>query len=172
MSSDTPGGPGPRLDTAPLDEGAAQDLLRGICFKTGPPRIVGVELEWLIHDREHPAVPVDGERLDSAVAARELPLSAALTFEPGGQLELSSQPAGSLMECIETTAADLAAVRGSLGRAGLAPVGLGVDPWPQPLRATRLDDGRPRGPGRSGAEGGGRRLLRDGAHRAGPDGRE
>ncbi|MFW3463890.1 ergothioneine biosynthesis glutamate--cysteine ligase EgtA [Streptomyces microflavus] len=138
MSSDTPGGPGPRPDAAPLDEGAAQDLLRGICFKTGPPRVVGVELEWLIHDREHPAVPVDGERLDSAVAAlRELPLSAALTFEPGGQLELSSQPAGSLMECIETTAADLAAVRGSLGRAGLAPVGLGVDPWQTPHRRLR-----------------------------------
>ncbi|MEW1612760.1 MULTISPECIES: ergothioneine biosynthesis glutamate--cysteine ligase EgtA [unclassified Streptomyces] len=138
MSSDTPDDPGPRPDSDTLDEGAAQDLLRGICFKTGPPRIVGVELEWLIHDQEHPAVPVAQERLDSAVAAlRELPLSAALTFEPGGQLELSSQPAGSLMECVERTAADLAAVRGSLGRAGLAPVGLGVDPWQTPHRRLR-----------------------------------
>ncbi|ARF76704.1 ergothioneine biosynthesis glutamate--cysteine ligase EgtA [Kitasatospora albolonga] len=138
MSSDAPGGPGPRPESDPLDEGAAQDLLRGICFKTGPPRTVGVELEWLIHDREHPAAPVAQERLDGAVAAlRELPLSAALTFEPGGQLELSSQPAGSLMECVETTAADLAAVRGSLGLAGLAPVGLGVDPWQTPHRRLR-----------------------------------
>ncbi|CAD5917961.1 MULTISPECIES: ergothioneine biosynthesis glutamate--cysteine ligase EgtA [Streptomyces] len=138
MSSDTPGGPGAHPDHATLDEGAAQDLLRGICFKTGPPRIVGVELEWFIHDQENPAVPVSQERLDSAVAAlRELPLSAALTFEPGGQLELSSQPAGSLMECITTTAADLAAVRASLGRDGLAPVGLGVDPWQTPHRRLR-----------------------------------
>lgn len=138
MSPDTPGGPGPHPESSPLDEGTAQDLLRGICFKTGPPRIVGVELEWLIHDQEHPTVPVAQERLDGAVAAlRELPLSAALTFEPGGQLELSSQPAGSLMECIETTAADLAAVRGSLGRAGLAPVGFGVDPWQTPHRRLR-----------------------------------
>ncbi|MDX3376350.1 ergothioneine biosynthesis glutamate--cysteine ligase EgtA [Streptomyces sp. ME02-6991-2A] len=138
MSSDTPGGPGAHPDHATLDEGAAQDLLRGICFKTGPPRIVGVELEWLIHDQENPAVPVAQERLDSAVAAlRELPLSAALTFEPGGQLELSSQPAGSLIECIGTTAADLAAVRASLGRYGLTPVGLGVDPWQTPHRRLR-----------------------------------
>ncbi|MFH8435537.1 ergothioneine biosynthesis glutamate--cysteine ligase EgtA [Streptomyces sp. NPDC018007] len=138
MTVDHPGGPGSHPDAAPLDESGAEDLLRGICFKTGPPRTVGVELEWLIHDREHPELPVGRERLESAVAAvRALPLSAALTFEPGGQLELSSQPAGSLMECVETTAADLAAVRAALGAAGLAPVGLGVDPWRPPRRLLR-----------------------------------
>ncbi|MCI4042227.1 ergothioneine biosynthesis glutamate--cysteine ligase EgtA [Streptomyces sp. TRM75563] len=138
MGLDIPGATGSRPDAAPLDESGAEDLLRGICFKTGPPRTVGVELEWLIHDREHPHLPVGQERLDSAVeAVRALPLSAALTFEPGGQLELSSQPARSLTECVETTAADLAAVRASLGAAGLAPVGLGVDPWQSPHRRLR-----------------------------------
>ncbi|WNF30817.1 ergothioneine biosynthesis glutamate--cysteine ligase EgtA [Streptomyces sp. C11-1] len=138
MAPDIPGATGSRPAAAPLDETGAEDLLRGICFKTGPPRTVGVELEWLIHDREHPDLPVGQERLDSAVeAVRALPLSAALTFEPGGQLELSSQPAGSLMECVETTAADLAAVRASLGAVGLAPVGLGVDPWQPPRRRLR-----------------------------------
>ncbi|MFJ2022190.1 ergothioneine biosynthesis glutamate--cysteine ligase EgtA [Streptomyces sp. NPDC087897] len=138
MAVDHPGATGSRPDAAPLDESGAEDLLRGICFKTGPPRAVGVELEWLIHDRERPELPVGRERLDSAVAAvRALPLSAALTFEPGGQLELSSQPAGSLMECVGTTAADLAAVRATLGAAGLAPVGLGVDPWRPPRRLLR-----------------------------------
>ncbi|WP_089117468.1 ergothioneine biosynthesis glutamate--cysteine ligase EgtA [Streptomyces sp. SS07] len=138
MALDIPGVTGSRPDATPLDERGAEDLLRGICFKTGPPRTVGVELEWLIHDRERPHVPVEQERLDSAVeAVRALPLSAALTFEPGGQLELSSQPAGSLMECVATTAADLAAVRASLGTAGLAPVGLGVDPWQTPHRRLR-----------------------------------
>ncbi|NED86906.1 ergothioneine biosynthesis glutamate--cysteine ligase EgtA, partial [Streptomyces sp. SID11233] len=24
-------------------------LVRGVCFKTGPPRAVGVEVEWLVH---------------------------------------------------------------------------------------------------------------------------
>lgn len=138
MALDHPGATGSRPDDVPLDESGAEELLRGICFKTGPPRKVGVELEWLIHDREHPDRPVARERLDGAVeAVRALPLSAAVTLEPGGQLELSSQPAGSLMECVGTTAADLAAVRASLGAAGLAPVGLGVDPWRRPRRVLR-----------------------------------
>ncbi|MEI7033417.1 ergothioneine biosynthesis glutamate--cysteine ligase EgtA [Streptomyces pratensis] len=138
MPPDIPGATGSRPDAAPLAEGAAEDLLRGICFKTGPPRSVGVELEWLIHDRARPDLPITQERLDSAVAAvRALPLSASLTFEPGGQLELSSQPAGSLMECVRTTAADLAAVRASLAEAGLTAAGLGVDPWQRPRRRLR-----------------------------------
>ncbi|MFJ4575496.1 ergothioneine biosynthesis glutamate--cysteine ligase EgtA [Streptomyces sp. NPDC088846] len=135
MSSDTPGGHGPPGQPLPLDEGEAEDLLRCICFKTGPPRKVGVELEWLIHHRDRPGVPVPHHRLDAAAAIlRALPLSAALTFEPGGQLELSSRPADSLMACIDATAADLTAVRDALDLVGLVPSGLGVDPWHPPRR--------------------------------------
>ncbi|MEV7103796.1 ergothioneine biosynthesis glutamate--cysteine ligase EgtA [Streptomyces atroolivaceus] len=135
MPPDTLGQHGLPVDAAPLGEEEAEDLLRGICFKTGPPRTVGVELEWLIHDREHPQAAVSHDRLRaSADAVRATPLDAALTFEPGGQLELSSQPAGSLMACIDATAADLASVRDTLGRAGLALAGIGVDPWHPPRR--------------------------------------
>ncbi|WUW19956.1 ergothioneine biosynthesis glutamate--cysteine ligase EgtA [Streptomyces sp. NBC_01463] len=140
MSSDTPGGHGPpgQESDSPIGEGEAEDLLRGICFKTGPPRIVGVELEWLLHDLDRPHVPVSPHRLEAAATAvGELPLNAALTFEPGGQLELSSRPADSLMACVDDTAADLIAVRDTLGRLGLAPVGLGVDPWHPPRRLLR-----------------------------------
>ena len=138
MPQDTPGVHGPFLPAASLCEDEAQDLLHGICFKTGPPRTVGVELEWLILDHENPERPVSRERLIAAAdAARELTLSSALTFEPGGQLELSSLPAGSLMACVDATAADLAAVRSALARLGLAPVGLGVDPWHSPQRLLR-----------------------------------
>ncbi|MET9593887.1 ergothioneine biosynthesis glutamate--cysteine ligase EgtA [Streptomyces sp. NPDC006516] len=135
MPPDTLGQHGPHAEAAPLGEEEAEDLLRGICFKTGPPRTVGVELEWLIHDREHPEAAVSHDRLRAAAdAVRATPLDAALTFEPGGQLELSSQPASSLMACVDSMATDLAAVRETLGRAGLAPVGLGVDPWQSPRR--------------------------------------
>lgn len=138
MSSDTPGGHGPPAPAPPIGEGEAEDLLRGICFKTGPPRTVGVELEWLLHDREHPHRPVPPHLLKAAATAvRALPLSAALTFEPGGQLELSSRPAASLMACVDDTAADLIAVRAALARLGLAPAGLGVDPWHTPRRVLR-----------------------------------
>ncbi|WP_329612384.1 ergothioneine biosynthesis glutamate--cysteine ligase EgtA [Streptomyces brevispora] len=138
MSPDTPGDHGPPGHTTPLDEGEAEDLLRGICFKTGPPHIVGVELEWLLHDRDHPRSPVPHHRLEAAATAvRALPLNAAVTFEPGGQLELSSRPADSLMACVNDTAADLIAVRDVLGRLDLAPVGIGVDPWQSPRRLLR-----------------------------------
>ncbi|MEU2681003.1 ergothioneine biosynthesis glutamate--cysteine ligase EgtA [Streptomyces sp. NPDC007107] len=138
MPPDTLGQHGPPVDAAPLGEEEAEDLLRGICFKTGPPRTVGVELEWLIHDREHPEVAVPHDRLRAAAdAVRATELDAALTFEPGGQLELSSQPAPSMMACVDATAADLASVRDTLDRAGLALAGLGVDPWHPPRRLLR-----------------------------------
>lgn len=138
MSPDTPGEHGPPGQATPIGEVEAEDLLRCICFKTGPPRIVGVELEWLLHDRDRPDLPVTPHRLDAAATAvRALPLNAALTFEPGGQLELSSRPADSLMDCINDTAADLAAVRDTLGRLDLSPAGIGVDPWHPPRRLLR-----------------------------------
>ena len=127
----------------PLGEDDAEALLRGICFKTGPPRTVGVELEWLVHDLHDPQLPVPVHRLEAAFdGLRTLPLTSALTFEPGGQLELSSQPASSLMECVTSTAADLDLVRPALRTAGLALTGLGQDPWHFPqrmLHAPRYD---------------------------------
>ncbi|MFF3846922.1 ergothioneine biosynthesis glutamate--cysteine ligase EgtA [Streptomyces sp. NPDC002328] len=118
-----------------LTEAEVEALVRGICFKTGPPRTVGAELEWLVHDGREPRLPVAPDRLQAAYAAlRPLPLSSALTVEPGGQLELSSPPAASLMECVDTLRADLAAVRAVLDREGLALAGLGTDPWHPPRR--------------------------------------
>ncbi|MEU1279709.1 ergothioneine biosynthesis glutamate--cysteine ligase EgtA [Streptomyces sp. NPDC005805] len=121
-----------------LSEESAEELLRCICFKTGPPRRVGVEVEWLVHDPDRPSVPVPSERLAAAFdGIRTLPLASALTFEPGGQLELSSPPAGSLAECVDLTATDLRAVRAALRPAGLALAGYGLDPWQSPRRLLR-----------------------------------
>ncbi|MEU6944502.1 ergothioneine biosynthesis glutamate--cysteine ligase EgtA [Streptomyces sp. NPDC046316] len=122
----------------------AEDLLRCICFKTGPPRTVGVEVEWLVHELRDPRLPVPPERLALAVdTVRSLPLASAITLEPGGQLELSSPPAGSLMSCVDTLSADLRAVRDALSPLGLSLNGYGVDPWNAPreriLREPRYD---------------------------------
>ncbi|MER6529291.1 ergothioneine biosynthesis glutamate--cysteine ligase EgtA [Streptomyces sp. NPDC001508] len=121
-----------------LTEAEVEALVRGICFKTGPPRALGVEVEWLVHELRTPQLPVTPERLEAAYAAlRSVPLRSALTVEPGGQLELSSPPAASLMECIGTVSADLDAVRATLRRDGLHLVGLGHDPWHPPRRFLR-----------------------------------
>ncbi|WP_369374525.1 ergothioneine biosynthesis glutamate--cysteine ligase EgtA [Streptomyces sp. cg36] len=121
--------------TTPFTETEADDLLRCICFKTGPPRRIGVEVEWLVHDLHDARSPVQHHRLADAYAALSaLHLRSALTVEPGGQLELSSLPAESLMECIDSVSADLTAVRGLLRTRDLTLAGFGQDPWQPPRR--------------------------------------
>lgn len=118
-----------------VTEPEVEALVRGICFKTGPPRTLGVEVEWLVHELRLPQLPVTPERLEAAYAAlKTVPLRSALTVEPGGQLELSSSPAASLMECIGSVSEDLDAVRAVLRRDGLGLVGVGHDPWHPPRR--------------------------------------
>ncbi|WP_155054254.1 ergothioneine biosynthesis glutamate--cysteine ligase EgtA [Streptomyces blattellae] len=118
-----------------VSEAEVEALVRGICFKTGPPRSLGVEVEWLVHELRTPQLPVTPERLEAAYAAlRTVPLRSALTVEPGGQLELSSPPAASLTEVIGTVSADLDAVRAVLAESDLGLVGVGQDPWHSPRR--------------------------------------
>lgn len=122
-------------DRTAVTEAEVEALVKGICFKTGPPRTLGVEVEWLVHELRLPQLPVTPERLEAAYAAlRTVPLDSALTVEPGGQLELSSPPAASLMECIGTVSADLDAVRAVLAQRGLGLAGVGHDPWHPPRR--------------------------------------
>lgn len=111
--------------------------IRGVCFKTGPPARVGVELEWLVHDLADPLRPVLPGRVDAALAAAGatgvLPGGGRLTREPGGQVEVSSRP-GTLLSCIEATAADSAALRAALALDGLTLTGWGLEPFLDPER--------------------------------------
>ncbi|MET8953055.1 ergothioneine biosynthesis glutamate--cysteine ligase EgtA [Streptomyces sp. NPDC004393] len=121
-----------------VTEAEVEALVRGICFKTGPPRTLGVEVEWFVHELRSPWLPAPPERLRAVYTAlRTLPLRSALTVEPGGQLELSSAPAASLMECIGSVSADLDTVRALLAEADLALSGYGHDPWNPPRRFLR-----------------------------------
>ncbi|MFI7320625.1 ergothioneine biosynthesis glutamate--cysteine ligase EgtA [Streptomyces venezuelae] len=121
-----------------VSEAEVEALVRGICFKTGPPRTVGVELEWLVHEPGLPHLPVPAARLEAAYAAlRALPLHSSVTVEPGGQLELSSLPADSLTECISAMQADLDVVRDALRPHRLTLSGVGADPWRPPSRILR-----------------------------------
>ena len=126
-------------DVLPIGEVEAEARAHGICFKNGPPSKVGVELEWLVHDDSDPTTPVAPARLSAAhTDLQRLPLRSLLTQEPGGQLELSSPPADSLSECVETMTADLAAVRDLLRGHRLRLAGYGFDPWNRPRRLLTL----------------------------------
>ncbi|MGH3253524.1 MAG: glutamate-cysteine ligase family protein, partial [Trebonia sp.] len=156
------------IDIGGLDEESATGHVHGICLKNGPPRRFGVELEWLVRDTRDPALPVQAGRIGAAVSAfgaavrgdpgqenwdngkrhlPELPTSerpgvfpsgALLTTEPGGQLELSSQPADSLGELVRATSADLDALRAELAASGLELAGIGLDPLRPPRRVLSL----------------------------------
>jgi ergothioneine biosynthesis glutamate--cysteine ligase EgtA len=155
------------LDGSDLDEENAAGHVHGICLKTGPPQRLGVELEWLVRDARDPALPVPAGRIAAAVTAFDaargnpdhgrqngekharpelptssrpgvLPSGALLTTEPGGQLELSSQPADSLGDLVRATSADLVALREAVAAGGLELAGIGLDPLRPPRRVLEL----------------------------------
>src|SRR5512142_872427 len=120
-------------DDTPLTESAAEAYIAGICFKTGPPGRVGVELEWLVHDRHDPGRTVPYQRVADAVEG--VPLAHGhLSYEPGCQLEYSSTVAGDLAASVAATTADLDLLRRAGAAAGLDLVGYGVDPHRPPRR--------------------------------------
>ncbi|MEU7740018.1 ergothioneine biosynthesis glutamate--cysteine ligase EgtA [Nonomuraea sp. NPDC049158] len=95
------------------------------CFCPAAADLVGVELEFLIFDRTAATRHVPLARIERAMP--ELPGGSRLTFEPGGQLELSG-PTGPLPESLARVAADVAAVRAALRASGLVLAGVGLDP--------------------------------------------
>ncbi|WP_117213094.1 ergothioneine biosynthesis glutamate--cysteine ligase EgtA [Allorhizocola rhizosphaerae] len=126
--------------SAIADRAAAEGYVGKVCFKTGPPERVGVELEWTVHHRADPCRPLDVRELaialgphapptlDPASAHRPLPGGSLVTLEPGGQVELSSPPVTSLAGLIDDTAADVTVLSRLLASSGLCLGGQGHDP--------------------------------------------
>jgi glutamate--cysteine ligase len=115
----------------------------GVCFKTGPPGQVGAETEWFVVERGAPDRHVPIDRLRTVMeAAGPPPAGSRITYEPGGQLELSSLPQRGVLAAHAALATDIAHVGGQLAETGLALAGRGTDP--RNLRAPffQLDEGR------------------------------
>lgn len=122
-----------------ITEESVYEHVHGICFKTGPPGLVGAEAEWLVSDTTAPHRHVPLDELQSAVTrAGALPSGSAVTYEPGGQLELSSLPYEGVAACRRALQADLDHVSAALGAAGLTLTGLGLDPVRTPRRQLDL----------------------------------
>ncbi|HEY8479382.1 MAG TPA: ergothioneine biosynthesis glutamate--cysteine ligase EgtA [Spirillospora sp.] len=111
--------------------------IRGVCFKTGPPGTVGAETEWLVVDAADASAHVPGDRVRALVdAAGPPPGGSSITYEPGGQLELSSPSLPDLGELHALLTRDIAHIGGALARDGLALAGHGIDPVRGPLLQT------------------------------------
>src|SRR3954469_1602433 len=82
------------------------------CDGSGP--AVGLETEWLVvGPNERLAVPFDVTQL-AAPAAAPLPCGGGITYEPGGQLELSGPPARSCADAVESMASNIAEMNARL----------------------------------------------------------
>jgi glutamate--cysteine ligase len=100
------------------------------------PRI-GIEVEWLTVDLDRPDQAADDDIVRKvATAVCPLPGGGQVTFEPGGQLELSSPALVGLSAC-STLAGDAALLGDALADAGVGLVSLGLEPGPQRERVVR-----------------------------------
>jgi glutamate--cysteine ligase len=124
----------------------ALEHVHAICFKTGPPRLVGVELEWILQRASDPHRPLDLPTLRAALGdhaphtldpqSPELPLphGSAVTVEPGGQVEISTPPHDSLTRLHAAVTADAAVLTGRLAQHGLSLAPSGIDRYRPPRR--------------------------------------
>jgi glutamate--cysteine ligase len=121
----------------------AHRLVRDHCLASDAGGRLGVELEWLTCPAADPTAPLSFSELTSAIRpVTPLPAGGHLTFEPGGQVELSSPPGAGIAAAHRAVARDLEALRDALVRAGIGVLPFGVDPLrhrPRVVRGPRYD---------------------------------
>jgi glutamate--cysteine ligase len=122
----------------PITEREALGWLPHTCFRTGPPRRTGLELELVLttHGVQGERVP-ESRRAALLTDLRALPLRSGLTMEPGGQVELSSPPADTVVAAVADLKHDLTLVRRQASWHGLRLSGAGLDPFRAPRRILR-----------------------------------
>lgn len=128
------------------DRAQGEAYVASVCFKHGPPRLTGAELEFLVHDAADPRRTPDRDRLGRALGrhapatlapggrAAPLPSGSALTLEPGGQVEISTRPYASIPALVSDAGADLTHVTELLAGEGLVLGEQAIDPLRPPRR--------------------------------------
>lgn len=132
--------------TALVDREQAEGYVAMICFKHGPPRLQGVELEWTVHHGSDPARPLDmsllslalGYHAPTAISAHRaqsrLPQGSLVTVEPGGQVEISTPPNRSAADLISLATSDADTLAELLADHALVLGHHGADPYRRPNR--------------------------------------
>ncbi|MEV6443722.1 glutamate-cysteine ligase family protein [Amycolatopsis sp. NPDC051716] len=128
------------------DRAAGEAYVASVCFKHGPPRLTGVELEFTVHHADDPARPLDPDALATALGphtprtlrpdspAAPLPAGSPVSLEPGCQVEISALPQASLRELDAVVTADLHHLRDRLARHSLVLGESGIDAHRAPRR--------------------------------------
>lgn len=120
--------------------------LTRVCFKHGPPRRTGLELEWLLVDPADPRRRPEVETLLTALGPHAprtlspdspmtaLPGGGLVSVEPGGQVELSSTPFDSVAALVTAMTTDISALRALLAPSGFVFSDSAADPHRPPHR--------------------------------------
>ncbi|WP_033287567.1 glutamate-cysteine ligase family protein [Amycolatopsis jejuensis] len=131
------------------DRAEGEQYVASVCFKHGPPRLLGVELEFTVHHGDDPARPLDPDVLATALGphtprtlrpdspAVPLPAGAPVSLEPGCQVEISALPQASLRVLHAAVEADLSHLTSLLSRHGLELGTAGIDEHRPPRRILR-----------------------------------
>jgi glutamate--cysteine ligase len=107
---------------------------------SSPPRL-GVEIEWHTVPLGDPDQPTSFDLLETTASGIALPGDSRLTFEPGGQVELSSRPLPGF-DAGPAILADARALTEGLADAGIGLVGVGLLPGiprPRTVHSPRYD---------------------------------
>jgi glutamate--cysteine ligase len=128
------------------DRAAGEAYVASVCFKHGPPRLFGVELEYTVHYAGDPTRSLDPDDLADALGrhtprtlrpdgpASPLPGGSPLSLEPGCQVEISAHPQTTLRELDAVVSADLAHLTALLAPHGLVLGESGIDEHRPPVR--------------------------------------
>ncbi|MBF6300844.1 ergothioneine biosynthesis glutamate--cysteine ligase EgtA [Nocardia amamiensis] len=135
---------------------AAEAYIGGVCFKLGPPALIGAELEWLTVQGECSASgpsaaprpqltaladalgPYAPRSIAPDSPALALPGGSRVTLEPGGQIELSSAPYGTAAQLCDQLREDARLLRELLESRSIRPVALAADADRRPKRLLQL----------------------------------
>lgn len=127
----------------------AEAHIRRSSFRFGPPRLIGVELEWLTARADGTAARPELQAIVDALgvhaprtvaaasSARPLPSGSVVSIEPGGQVELSSVPCASARQVCDRLVADARMLRSLLSRRSLLMLDSAGDDVRPPRRLLR-----------------------------------
>jgi glutamate--cysteine ligase len=125
--------------TRSLTAADVSDHIRSTIFTSSIEGRVGAEIEWFPVYEDDPGAYVPLDRLQQILdPSGPLPCGGTLTFEPGGQIEISSSAGQSVSATCTALHSDLACMRDKLTPHGIKLVGVGLDPIRDGLRVLDL----------------------------------
>lgn len=105
--------------TGPVTVSDVSEYIKISCGVPSAVPTVGVEVEWHVVDLADPDSRPSVDLIDRLLESLELPGGSRVSFEPGGQLELSSVPVGTPDEAYSRLLSDMAVLRPALRSGGL-----------------------------------------------------